>query len=220
MNVVVNKKVINNSSFIKGKFLATSPVFMRKYGKSISTASHLINSNYKRLLAGEVISEKGFVIRKGFTGKSHKGSNTHLALSVSFKGKVFFVKVGVDCGERVFLAYQRAKEIFKGMGNKFNGYKLEVVPYHFLYQNASKKKVRGFLVSDFFPSSKVSLVLDIERALGKENFLKTRLGSTLDSLETKLKKKGLIDIGSHNCFFDEAKNAIYFFDLQLLLSSN
>lgn len=215
LKVLVDKKIVK-SSLVTRKFLAVSPVFMRKYSKVISSASHLISSNYKKLLMGEIINEKGFVIKKESTGKSHKGTNTYLALNVSFKEKVFFVKIGSDCGERNFLAYQKANAFFKDIGNEFNGFRIESVPYHLLYQKSSfTGKLRGFLVSDFFPQSKVTLVLDIERSLGEERFFKTRLGSTLDSLRTKMNEKGFRDNGPHNCFFDEVKNTIYFFDLQL-----
>lgn len=214
LEVVFKKKSIRAKGVVN-KFLAVSPVFMRKYGKGISLASHLISANYKKLVRGEVINEKGFVIKRDSTGEAHKGRNTVLSLSVSFKDKLFFVKIGVDCGERTFIAYQKAKNLFKSMNNEFNGFKVEVVPYHFVYNKhkLDEGRAKGFLVSDFFPKSKVSLVLDIERFLGEEHFFKTKLGTSLVSLRERLGKEGFTDFGSHNCFFDEVKNTIYFFDL-------
>lgn len=214
---VVLKKVSQKKKIVVKKFLAVSPIFMRKYSKVISSASHLINSNYKKLLRGEVVSEKGFVIKKDSTGNSHKGINNRLLLRVSFQEKVFFVKIGADCGERTFLAYQKAKTFFESMNNQFNGYKVGVVPYHFIYQSvkSSDSQLRGFLVSDFFPKNKVSLVLDIERLLGEKAFYETKLGVSFDKLRSKLSKEGFLDCSAHNCFFDEVKNSLYFFDLNI-----
>ncbi len=211
------KIVFSTQNLSNKKFLAVSPVFMRKYGKDVSVAAHLIAANLKRLKSGEVIEEKGFVIKKASTGKAHQGNNTELTLSVSFKGKTFFVKRGTDSGEGHLLAYQKVKELFKSINNQFNGYKVEVVPYHLLYLKSNMrnaKKSKGFLVSDFFPSEKVSLVKDIEKLVGSEEaFDKTRLGQSLAVIKHSLYKKGFSDFGNHNCFFDEVKKTIYFFDL-------
>lgn len=197
------------------RFLATSPVFMRKYGKAVSDASHLIFANLKKLRSGEVIQKNGFVIRKESTGK-YVGNNANITLSVSFKGKTCFVKLGTDSGRGHFVAYEKAREFFKKHNNTLHGFGVEVVPYHLLYlkTNTKKAKAIGVAVSDFFPKEKVTLVSDIEEMLGKSNFKETHLGQALSEIQSTLAfKEGVLDAGTHNCFFDEVKRKIYFFDL-------
>lgn len=210
------RTVVSTQNFKSKKFLATSPVFMRKYSKEVSVASHLIAANLKKLKEGQVVEKDGFIIKLNKTGKTHTGNNTDLTMSVSFKGRTCFVKIGVDSGEGHAVAYQKAKDFFKSKGNMIHGFKVEVVPYHLLYLKSVMRsgKSRGFLVSDFFPKEKVTLVSDIEETLGKQNFQETSLGQALDSIKHELTfKEGVHDAGTHNCFFDEAKRTIYFFDL-------
>ena len=199
------------------KFLAASPVFMRKYKGAISVASRLILSNLRKLKNGEVVEKDGFVIKAEHTGKRHAGSNTEIALSVSFKGKTFFVKIGSDVGNSTALAYKKAKKFFEEINNSVQGYRVEIVPYHLLYLKSqmSNGKSRGFLVSDFFPSSKVTLVEDIVALQGNELFDKSRLGQAVRHIEYSLFQLGIVDAKTHNCFVDNSNKTLYFFDLWL-----
>jgi hypothetical protein len=202
-------RVVNN-------FFASSPVFMRKYGKNILVAARLIFSNLKVLKQGAVVEKEGFVIKKGLTGKTHPGNNTEVALSVSFNGKVFFVKIGKNAGVFHFSAYQKAKDYFKKHNNLFGGYKVEMAPYHLIRLKANLKfpsKIRGVIVSDFFPSDKVTLVKDIKAHLGEDAFNETVLGRVIFKISSDLEKEGILDAEVNNAFFDEAKQTIYFFDL-------
>ena len=197
------------------KFLATSPEFMQKYGDQVSVAWRLIRSNVKRLKMGEVIEEKGFEIKKNSTGKEYKGRNTELALSVSYNGKVCFVKLGSDSGHSTALGYQKAKALFESKHNSMYGFRVEVVPHHLLYLRSSvRSSEKGFLVSDFFPSDKVTLVRDIESLLGMDHFKKTPLGQALSKIKSDLSKLNIYEVGAYNCFFDELNKTIYFFDMR------
>lgn len=68
LKVLVDKKIVK-SSLVTRKFLAVSPVFMRKYSKVISSASHLISSNYKKLLMGKLLMRKVLLLKKNLLGK-------------------------------------------------------------------------------------------------------------------------------------------------------
>jgi hypothetical protein len=195
------------------KFLAASPEFMQKYGDKISVASQLILSNMKKLKEGQVVEKYGFVMKAARTGE-YAGRNTELSLCVSFKGKTFFVKIGEQTNKSAAIAYKKAKE-FLAINNRFNGYTVELVPYHLLYSNSrsSNLKKRGFLVSDFFSSSEVSLGLDIRKLEGDEKFHKSHLGKAIRSVREGLNNLGVFDVGSHNCFVSKSEKKIYFFDL-------
>ncbi len=205
----------SEKNMVVKKFLAASPVFMKKYKGAVSVASRLILSNLRKLKNGGVIEKEGFVIRAEHTGKKHAGANNELALSVSFKGKTFFVKIGRDNGPETALAYQKAKKFFAEINNSVQGYHVEVVPYHLLYlkSNLSSEKSRGFLVSDFFSSSKVALVEDIVRIQGEETFNKSHLGQAVRKVKYDLLKLGVVDAETHNCFVDNSNKKLYFFDL-------
>ena len=208
------KVLISTRDVVAKTFLAVSPVFMRKYRGEFSVASRLIFENIRRLKKGQVIEKNGFVIKSQHTGK-FEGSHNTLTLSVSFKGKTYFVKFGSHSGEKQALAYQKVKALFESKHNSMEGYNVEVVPYHFIYSKSNMKRyrVREILVSDFFPSNKVTLVDDIEQRLGTEQFNKTKLGTAIKNIGHFLNDNKIFDMGPHNCFFNKSSKTIYFFDL-------
>ena len=210
------KVIRSEENRVVKKFLAASPEFMQKHEADVSVAARLILSDLRKLKNGGVVEKEGFVIRAERTGIGHPGSNTELALSVSFKGKTFFVKIGGDTGGNAVLAYQRAKAFFAQINNRVLRYKVDLVPYHLLYlkSQTTNMESRGFLVSDFFPSSRVALVEDIAMIQGGNQFYASSLGKAVMSVRKELSKQGVGDAGNHNCFVDIANKTIYFFDLR------
>jgi hypothetical protein len=192
----------------KNRFLAASSVFMRKHGKKVLVVSKLILTNLEKLKKGEIIKKKGFVIRKNLTGKSYPGNNNVLTVSVSFNGKIFFIKMGGDCGEKHLRGYQLVKKFFKEKNNQMYGYNVRVVPYHLIYSQKTVYKSNSFLISDFFPSDRFTLVLDEKHKLSD-----SPLGNAINNIRKDLKSMVLHDIGPHNCFIDKSTNTLYFFDM-------
>jgi hypothetical protein len=219
----VNEKAQRGGFFVSLKrkfpvkrFLAISPDFVAAHRRELSVASHLIAANIKKLKQGEVIESKGFVIKSTYTGKTHPGANSSLTLSVSFNGKVCFVKMGVHTGANNFEGFMRGKEFLESIGGEMNGFKIKLVPTHLFYSKSNSKKdsIKGFLVSDFFPSEKVMLASDIEFEMGNRPFAKTLLGKTISRIDHELcMKYGVSDAQAINCFVDKSNKTLYFFDL-------
>jgi len=209
-------KVLSTQNFGIKRFFASSEKFMNLHSKEVSQAAHLIAANLKRLKAGEVVESKGFVIKSGYTGKSHSGQNTTLSWSVSHNGKVCFVKMGAHCGEKHFEGYKRAEEFLKKHNNQLFGYKVELVPSHLFYSKSNSKEdtFRGFLVSDFFSADKVNLVSDIECSMGSRAFVKTPLAKAVFRISSRLfSESKVVDADTINCFVDKSNKTLYFFDV-------
>lgn len=215
-------KVLKKRGRVIKRFFASSKEFTQKHGKEVSVAAKLIMANLIKLKSGEVIEKEGFVIKSDYTGKTHAGRNTIMTLRVTHNGKICFVKMGFHTGENNFVGYARAKEFFKKHNNQMYGYKVEVVPTHLFYSKSNSKAdtFRGFLVSDFFSSEKVTLVNDIEQSLGNKAFRESPLGKAVFKISYDLYGEQKVqDADSINCFLDKSKNTLYFFDLYAQKSS-
>lgn len=215
-------KVLKKRGKVIKRFFASSKEFTLSHSREISAATRLIMPNLTKLKMGEVIERNGFLIKSERTGKTHSGSNTIMTLSVTHCGKVCFVKIGFHTGENNFVGHVRAKEFFKKHNNQMHGYNVEVVPTHLFYSKTNSKKgdLKGFLVSAFFPSEKVTLVNDIEHLMGEEKFRKSHLGKAVFNISNELYSNQRVqDADSVNCFLDKSKNTLYFFDLYAQKSS-
>jgi len=196
------------------RFIASSPNFLKSHSKEIITAGNIISANLSKLLMGKSIEKKGFVIKSVSTG-NYAGQKSTLSFCVFSNKKTFFVKMGAHTGESAFLGYKRAKSLLEKK-NTFNGYKAEVVPSHFFYKKTNLKSAesKGFLVSDFFPSEKVSLALDLSNG-GLARFSVSPVGKAISEASDYLFLKGIDEATLHNCFVDKVEKKIYFFDLSV-----
>lgn len=214
-NKLKKYKVIKRQRKKEKLFSAASVPFVKKYKKEISVAASLVRHNLTKLRSGVPVEEKGFIIKPAYNGRTYSGINAALTLSVSFKGKTFFVKMGGHCGENVFEGYAKAREYFKSKGNFMHGYKVEVVPTYIFYlkKNNRAEYPNGVIVSDFFPKERFDLLRDVELFTGQK-FLATPLGKATSRIKKDLEKEiNVYDANTFNCFVDKKTNTLYFFDL-------
>lgn len=190
-----------------------SPSFLRSNAKEIMAARHLISVNLEKLKKGQVVSEKGFVIKRDLTGETRPGKFNEVTLSVTHNGKVCFVKIGGHSGELNAKGYERARKFVNSINNEFEGYKVHLVPAHIFYEKKVGSKSRGIAVSDFFPKESGELLHDIMLKMGKDKFNNSEVGKVFWELESKMFSREILDGKTYNCFYDRKSKSFYFFDL-------
>lgn len=194
-----------------GRFLAYNPAIKDEFvvhNKRVLLSTYkLIHENLASLREGRLIENKknGVKIVKAATG-SYKGGFNFTTLKVQTNGREFFVKIALWIeGEKLVSAAHAADKQLKKIGHKLDGFHLQVIKSHIIYDDPSTH--RTFLVTEFYNPGEVVQAFDLK---GEEL---NKVSASLEKLKKNMAKIGIRGIGIRNAFYHQESNTILLFDL-------